>query len=77
VVQLGTQGLQTGHGVAQTLAARQLGKRHAQKLIVTTQLTNAVIALIVLDTLAEFVTGKKIHQLTKYSAAFVQDPPLC
>jgi hypothetical protein len=54
-----------------------LGKGHRQKLVVTTELTNAIIALIALDTLAKFVTREKIHQLSKNGTAFVQDPPLC
>jgi len=52
----------------QTLAACQLCKGHGQKLIVTTQLTHAVIALMALDALAKFVTREKIHQLSKHGA---------
>lgn len=66
VIQLRSQRTQAGFDVAEALAKRHLGKRHAQKLIATTQFANPAIAVITPHATVEFVTRKQLHQLSKH-----------
>src|SRR2546425_9082684 len=71
VIELGTQGAQTGFDVAQTFAPGQLGKSHDGELFVAGQLADPEVAAIALNTLVEFVFGQTVQQLGENGAAFV------
>jgi hypothetical protein len=65
---------QTGLDVAQTFPISKLRKSQAKKLVPARKRLDLVMALILLDALAKFVSSKKIHQLGKYRFARVHRP---
>ena len=71
VIELESQGVQTGLDVAQALAPGQLGKGHDGKLFVAGQLARAEIAPVALHAFVELVFGQVVQQLGEYGAAFV------
>ena len=65
---------QTGFDVAQALPISKLRKGQAKKLVPARKRLDLVMALIPFYALAEFVSGKKIHQLGKYRFAGIHRP---
>jgi hypothetical protein len=47
---------------------------HAEKLIAAGEIVDAIIALVTLDALVEFVPGEKVHQLSEDERFGVHKP---
>ena len=71
VVELGGLAAQTGFDVAQTLAIGQLGERHAQKLVETSEVFDLVLSVVASDTSAKSGQGQVRHHLRKNKFARV------
>lgn len=71
VVELGTDGPQTGGDVAQTLAVGELRKGQHQKLLVGGQRTDAAVAVIAADTPVKLILGQLVQQLGEHGSALV------
>jgi len=63
VIEFVALGTQAGFDVAQALAIGQLGKGHAEELVVAREFSDSVIALIPLNAFVEFVPGEEIQEL--------------
>ena len=74
VIESRAQDAQTGLDVAQTFAAGQLSKGHAQELVPTGKTADLVVALVAIHTTSEFVSGDKIHQLREDSFSSIHGP---
>lgn len=62
---------QTGFDVAQTFPKGQLGKNHAEKLVVTGEVLDLVIPPVALDASAESVQGQMFEDLRKDQLASI------
>ena len=71
VVELGGLTAQTGFDVAQTLAIGQLGERHTQKLVETSEVFDLVLSVVASDTSAESGQRQVRHHLRKNKFARV------
>jgi len=63
VIQFGLEGVQTSYDVAQAGSEGQLGKSHAQELIVTGESAHPIIAAVFADALIEIALGQEGHEL--------------
>jgi hypothetical protein len=63
MVQFGFQGVQTSFDIAETVAAGQLSKRHAEKLIEAGELPDTIISFVLEDTTIEIALGQRVHEL--------------
>jgi hypothetical protein len=66
---------QAGDNVAQALAVSELRKDHAQKLIPTGEGSDAMIASVSGNALAEFVNGKMVEKLREDGPPHVHAMP--
>jgi hypothetical protein len=73
VIQLVALRGETDFDVAQAFAISKLGESHGEKLIPTRERAHTLVATIASYAAIEFVVRKKLHQLRKYSATFVQE----
>ena len=55
----------------ESIAERQLRKRHSEKLIAACKAFAVVITPVLPDASVKCLTGKVIHQLSKYDPAFM------
>lgn len=62
---------QTAFDITKAFTISQLGKGHAHKLVERGRCSNALIALISIDTLSKLVYGQKVHYLGKNGSALV------
>src|SRR6185295_4214091 len=62
---------QAGLDVAQALAIRQLGERHAQELIEAAEAAHVEVALMLVDQPSERVPWRKLHDLREHQLATV------
>lgn len=67
---------QTSFDVAQAFPISQLGESHAEKLIVTGELSDSLVATITAHAFVEIVLGKEVHQLRKDDTSGVHQPSL-
>ena len=63
MVELLLHSAQTALDIAKTFAIGQLGKCHAEKLIIACKRARAVVTVISIDALTEFLLGQKIDYL--------------
>lgn len=71
MVELLLHNAQTAYDVAKTFAIGQLGKCHAEKLIIACKRTSAVITVVAVDALAKFLLGQEIDDLGENRLALV------
>ena len=64
---------QAGLDIAQRFAEGELGEGHHQELIPAAEAPDAAIAVVALNTFAEFVPRKKRHELGKYQLTRVHE----
>lgn len=65
MIELGGLGSQTRFDISEALAIGELRKGQSEKLIPARKALDFVIALIALHAAAKFVSGNKLHQLSK------------
>lgn len=74
MIELAAKGIQTGHGISETLAVGQLRKGHAAELIRAGEVMDLVIAAVALHARAECVPGQDVHHLSEHRASGVHEP---
>jgi len=65
VIELPSEGAQTGLDIAKTFAIGQLGEDHREKLIPTGESTHTMLASVMLNHLTELMPRDNLHQLCK------------
>ena len=71
VIELWTEGRQTGFDVTQTFTPSELGERQHEELFVSGQFADAEVAVVTGDTLVELVFGQEVKELGEDGATFV------
>ncbi len=74
VVELSAERTQARLDIAEALAVRQLGERHAQKLIPTGEATRAPVAVVAAYAAPELAIRKEADQLGEDGAAQIHEP---
>ena len=75
VVELGLVRAEARLDVAQALAERQLGVRHAEELIAAGETSDPIFAIVTSDTGIELVTRQEFHQLSEHDLSGVHREP--
>jgi hypothetical protein len=70
------EGPQASHDIAETVAESQLGKDHAEELVVTRKRSAAMVAPVATDTGVELMARNELHQLRKEHAVVIQEAVL-
>jgi hypothetical protein len=71
VIQLSVMHRQTDLDVAETLSIRELSECHRQKLLPTSELSNAMVSVITFDTSPEFVVRDVFNDLSENGSTAV------
>src|SRR4030042_3240725 len=60
--------------ITQTFPIRELCKSHAEKLLPTGKVLDFVVAIVLFNTLIEFIRWYKVHELRKYCLSRIHTP---
>ena len=63
MIKFGLESSQAGFDIAKAFSVSELGKSHAEELIVARELSSPVISLVPLNAFVEFVSGQGVQNL--------------